>query len=279
MLTFFILSASFYFLSVQSGVLYFNYPLIYPITVVLIVLIPSFLIEGLRRNSKFIMFGLYFEKHCLRNLTKIIVISLSSFLFLITFLLILGAKVSFLRYFEMTSILLITAQLFLLAFHEEILFRGIIFQSLIERFGEVTSTITLSIVFTFVHAFNPEVTVLGLVNIFIMSIALSVIYLKTLSIIHITLFHFFWNVFQALILGWNVSGYPFYYSITFFDASNVNTLFSGGKFGIEDSLLVLIVMLPSIWFFQKYLKQTPFLSSLLYKRDYVQAINSRKSLR
>jgi len=279
MLTFFILSASLYILAVHSGILYLSYPLIYPITVVLIVLIPSLLIEGFRRNSKSILFGLYFDKHCLRNLTKIIVISVSTFLFLIIFLMIFGAEVSFFRYFEMTSLLLITAQLFLLAFHEEIFFRGIIFQSLIERFGEVASTVTLSIVFTFVHAFNPDVTVLGLINIFIMSIALSVIYLKTLSIIQITLFHFFWNVFQALILGWNVSGYPFYYSITYFDTSNVNTLFSGGKFGIEDSILVVIVMLPSLWFFQKNLKQSPFLSSLLYKRDYVQAIYSRKSLR
>ena len=50
---------------------------------------------------------------------------------------------------------------------------------------------------------------------------------------------------------------------------NLPVWLSGGDFGLEASPLLLILILIQTYFFFKYLKKSPFVSSLILKRDYL----------
>ena len=270
LISFFILLIfSFWALSVlYYGVLYPS-PLLNEFRILLSVLIPSYLVEHFRPNSNFLYLGFFFDDITKRNLNFVLFLSLIAFLICALFYILIGAKVELSNTLELSGILLLALGFLIKAFTEELVFRGIIFQTLMERYGEIFAALFISIVFGIAHSFNPGANFFSVINIILSGLVISYIFIQTRSLIIVTVYHFLWNSFQFFILGWNVSGLSFYYNITFFEKTNLPELLTGGTFGLEASPALTVLLLLQAYFFVKYLKKSPFISSLLLKRDYI----------
>jgi membrane protease YdiL (CAAX protease family) len=128
---------------------------------------------------------------------------------------------------------------------EELLFRGYPLQVLSEGSRRWLAAGALCALFTWGHADNPDVTVTGLVNIFLIGVVLAMLYFRTLRLWLPIGFHLSWNVAQSWLWGFDVSGIAI--EDKFFNAelSGAGWL-TGGGFGLEGSaftsLLALLVM-------------------------------------
>jgi membrane protease YdiL (CAAX protease family) len=122
---------------------------------------------------------------------------------------------------------------------EELLFRGFLFQRLIDGLGAWPAQLLIAALFTLTH--SDALTELGPLaylagaNIFVASILFGLAYLRTRSLALPLGLHFAANVMQGPILGFGVSGAdaPGLLSATLQDAP---TWLTGGSFGLEASV-------------------------------------------
>ncbi|PKL79227.1 MAG: hypothetical protein CVV25_08645 [Ignavibacteriae bacterium HGW-Ignavibacteriae-4] len=229
----------------------------------------SISILAIRAGSSFNAFGLQFDKFAFIDIFKglLIVIVMNAIFILIGLLMGYEYKIHENFYtFNYKTFLFFSFYIFIMAYLEEILFRGILFQTIRERFGDIIAIALLSIFFSFAHYNNPNISNMGLVNIIVAGIMLSVLYITTESLWLPISVHFFWNLNQQLFLGSNVSGISFDIELFQLTAinNNSNWLF-GGQFGIEEGLLttILLTILTIISF--KINKQNPYIMATKFK--------------
>lgn len=121
---------------------------------------------------------------------------------------------------------------------EELLFRGFLFQRLIEGLGASFAQLLVAALFTLTHSealpAHGAVRYLALMNIFLASILFGLAYLRTRSLAMPLGLHFAANALQGPILGFGVSGsdQPGLFVPRFHDAPEWVT---GGMFGLEAS--------------------------------------------
>jgi hypothetical protein len=137
----------------------------------------------------------------------------------------------------------------LVAFAEEMLFRGYPFQRLIDGVGPVAATLIFSLMFSLLHLGNPNINYMALLNIALAGVWLSVAYIRTGSLWLPISLHFSWNFFQGYLYSLPVSGVEF--KSIFEVEINTDNLISGGKFGPEASILTSIVLIISTVFIIK----------------------------
>ncbi|PKL78001.1 MAG: hypothetical protein CVV25_12990 [Ignavibacteriae bacterium HGW-Ignavibacteriae-4] len=148
------------------------------------------------------------------------------------------------------SLLLSGAVIFLaVAVAEEFLFRGFLFQRLIEGFCKWSAQLIMAGYFLLIHINKPEFTVsikpLASINIFLASIMFGLAFIKTRSLAMPIGIHFMANLVQGPILGFGVSGNE--------DSSLLQPIFhtdlewiTGGNFGLEGSLPGLFLVIVCI---------------------------------
>ncbi len=129
----------------------------------------------------------------------------------------------------------------LVGFNEELLFRGYLFQKLIEGFGVYFAIILFSILFGLAHYYNPHIGMLSMINIIIAGIFFSVAYIKTRSLWLPITMHFVWNFSQGMIFGFPVSGNSLSESFIEYIPSGPG-LITGGDFGPEGGLVVTLLL-------------------------------------
>jgi len=131
---------------------------------------------------------------------------------------------------------------------EEALFRGYMLRILLEKFSPLVSLTISSLIFVGFHCINPDITFLSIINIFLASILLGMLFIKTGNIWLVFGFHLFWNYIQS-ILGFNVSASerP---GLLYLNFENANS-FNGGYFGFEGSYVCSIILLLLILYFYK----------------------------
>lgn len=128
---------------------------------------------------------------------------------------------------------------------EELLFRGFVFQRLIQSVGKWPAQVLIGGLFVLTHIDNPGMSgitkTLASINIFLASLMFGIAYLKTKSMAMPLGIHLMANFMQGTILGFGVSGEK--------DSSLLNPVFqhapvwiSGGEFGIEGSILGLVAL-------------------------------------
>ncbi|HYK05833.1 MAG TPA: CPBP family intramembrane glutamic endopeptidase [Thermoanaerobaculia bacterium] len=129
---------------------------------------------------------------------------------------------------------------------EELIFRGFIFQRLLDGFGEWPAQLVLAAYFVLTHSAalrdaGPLKT-LAAVNIFIASLAFGLAYLRTRGLAMPLGLHFAANVTQGPLLGFGVSGHadPSASRVAFTDAPPWLT---GGAFGLEASVPGLVCVI------------------------------------
>jgi uncharacterized protein len=136
--------------------------------------------------------------------------------------------------------------LLLAAIAEELLFRGFMFQRLIQSLGTLPAQLIVAGLFLLTHINNPGMTgivkTLASINIFIASILFGIAYIKTQGIAMPLGIHFMANFMQGTVLGFGVSGgkEPSLLKPLF---NNAPIWLSGGEFGIEASILGLCFVL------------------------------------
>jgi len=154
---------------------------------------------------------------------------------------------------------------FIFALQEEILFRGFLLNSLNLKFSATTSLLISSLVFSSIHSINNNFSTIAAFNTFLGGIFFGTIYLKTRSLWFPVFFHYFWNLFQTLFIGSNISGNPSdikLFSLT--SNSKIIEFIIGNDYGFEGSVLCTFILLLYILMFRKNETLNPYNSSYNY---------------
>jgi membrane protease YdiL (CAAX protease family) len=134
---------------------------------------------------------------------------------------------------------------------EEFVFRGYPLQVLAEGSRRWIAGLLLCLPFTLGHANNPDVTMIGVVNIFLASVVLVILYFQTRRLWLPISFHLSWNLAQSWLWGFDVSGIEIRNQL-FVVTSNGHDLVTGGEFGLEGSILSTILFVAVVvWFLVK----------------------------
>ena len=131
-----------------------------------------------------------------------------------------GITVHFVEDAEITYLIKVLIFFVFQGIREELFFRGYLLPMFSKKMGFYWSTIIVSIFFTVIHLENPNISFLGILNIFLIGVTFSLIYYYTGSLLLVGAMHTFWNFIIAFILGSPVSGMVTYNSI----ASIVTTI-------------------------------------------------------
>ena len=160
------------------------------------------------------------------------------------FLLLIFKEIYFIKVnFDLKEILISVVYFTIVSFVEETLIRGYVLKNIMSSFNKYAALIVSSILFSLMHAFNPNVDLFSLFNLFLAGILLGLSYIYTKNLWFPIALHFSWNLFQTL-LGFNVSGQDTYSIIEF--KINESNLLNGGAFGFEGSYLSIIAQLLTI---------------------------------
>jgi uncharacterized protein len=136
-----------------------------------------------------------------------------------------------------TVLIILTAA----GFAEEFFGRGYCMTALWQT-GNLWITIAgSSLLFSLFHIFNPHVTLVALINIFLAGFLAAYMFFKTGSLWMPVGFHIAWNYFQGVVFGFPISGIQFN-SIIKIKILHDNTL-TGGPFGPEGGLIATVIML------------------------------------
>jgi membrane protease YdiL (CAAX protease family) len=142
----------------------------------------------------------------------------------------------------------------LIAFSEELVFRGYILGNLMEFIPNKWIALGISsILFAAYHAITPGIHTLAFFNLFLAGILLGLNYIFTKNLWFSFLLHVGWNFFEGPILGFRVSGTTF---PSLFQAEPNGDLFiTGGDYGLGGSmpmtLLLVIAILVLAWAFER----------------------------
>jgi len=141
----------------------------------------------------------------------------------------------------------------IIAFYEELVFRGYILNNLMESFNKWIALLISAILFAIFHLDNPSVNIVAVLNVFSAGVLLGVNYIYTKNLWFAFLFHFGWNFFEGPILGYKISGLN---TQTLLQTElKGDVLLTGGEFGFEGSIFSLALMLITIlllyWIYEK----------------------------
>ena len=137
---------------------------------------------------------------------------------MITFVVVVNLTLGYYKYeFTLNQVypqILKALSLFLLvAFFEEILFRGYPFQRLIDGTNPIIATLIFSLVFSLAHLQNPNVNLIALLNIFLAGVWLSTSYIKTRSLWLPISLHFSW--FISFTVKFSSASFPIFFTAMF----------------------------------------------------------------
>lgn len=127
----------------------------------------------------------------------------------------------------------------LVAFTEELVFRGYLLNNLMQSTNKKTALFTSAFIFAAAHSFNPEFNLTAFFNILLAGLLLGINYIFTRNLWFGILLHLSWNFVQGPVLGFKVSGLE----LPSLLEQNLrgSILLTGDEFGLEASWLTAIV--------------------------------------
>lgn len=166
---------------------------------------------------------------------------------LIFFVLMVTGNVTLMNSFsepEFTVYALTFLIMFLLVgIFEEMFFRGYVMSTMASRGHKKWVIYVISaLFFSIVHMTNPNVSVLGLVNIALVGILFAYMFDVTNSLWLPIGYHITWNYFQGNVFGFAVSGTT-PHGIYNVNVAKGNELLTGGTFGLEGGLLATLLII------------------------------------
>ena len=138
-------------------------------------------------------------------------------------------------------IIIILAILVLMqGFLEEVVFRGYLMTRLAAKKGKWIAILLSSIFYLVFRMSNPTTSKIDLLNIFLISVVMSLLYWYFDNILVIAIFHAFWNCISGLVFGFNLSGIKLSDSIFTVAAISDKQILIGGSYGIEGSIIATV---------------------------------------
>ncbi|WP_251861683.1 CPBP family intramembrane glutamic endopeptidase [Clostridium sp. Marseille-Q2269] len=125
---------------------------------------------------------------------------------------------------------------------EEILVRGWLMNVLGAKYNITIGLIFSSLLFSLLHFFNPNVSLVAALNLFITGILFGLYVIKTKNIWGACGLHAAWNFFQGNIFGFEVSGLKTGVGSLMNLELVGSELFTGGAFGPEAGIACTIVL-------------------------------------
>jgi uncharacterized protein len=155
----------------------------------------------------------------------------------------------------------------LVGLFEEGLFRGILFRLLEEGLGSWAALALTAALFGAAHLINPAATLWGAAAIMIEAgVLLGAAYMLTRSLWFVAGLHAAWNFTQGPVLGFNISGSGLTTESLLRPAIQGPELLTGGPFGIEASLIsVLLGLALGVWFAARAARQGRTVRALLWR--------------
>lgn len=135
---------------------------------------------------------------------------------------------------------------------EEIIFRAYIQNNIMQYKSKKTTIIIQALIFSFVHILNLGISFIAIINLFLMGIFFGLIYDIYKNIWFVGILHASWNFILGIVLGFKISGVELPEKILNTRIIS-NSLFSGGRFGIESSIFTTIIFILLISYFSKKL--------------------------
>ncbi len=133
----------------------------------------------------------------------------------------------------------------IVAIVEESVMRGYVLNNLMEWLKNKYVALFISaVIFALFHGINPNITLLGFINLILAGLALGITYVHTKNLWFPIFLHISWNYFQGTIFGFEVSGLNIK-SIINHDLIG-SDLITGGKFGFEGSILLSFLLIAMI---------------------------------
>lgn len=136
--------------------------------------------------------------------------------------------------------------------NEELFCRGYCITVLNQSYNRYISIIWSAVIFSLLHSFNDNMSVISYLNLFLFAILAAYMFEKSKNICMCIGYHITWNYFQGSILGFQVSGQNIL-SMYNVDLSN-NNIITGGGFGPEGGIIVTFVILLGILYVWKVYK-------------------------
>ena len=158
--------------------------------------------------------------------------------------------------FKISTIIILIILVLIQGFLEEIVFRGYLMTRLAAKKGKWVAIILSSLFYLVFRMSNPTTSKLDLINIFLISIVMSLLYWYFDNILVIAIFHAFWNCISGVILGFNISGIRVSDSLFAVKAISDKQILIGGSYGIEGSIIatVFFAILGLLVYMSLYLK-------------------------
>lgn len=146
--------------------------------------------------------------------------------------------------FPTYELILVAGIMFVIAVMEELIYRIYLLVNLTLSMNKYVALAITSVLFTLIHANNSGVTLLGLINIFLIAVLLGGYYIYRKNVWFPIAFHFSWNFALGSIFGSAVSGnsVPSIFKIDILGSE----LMTGGEFGFEGSILTTILFIIAI---------------------------------
>lgn len=130
------------------------------------------------------------------------------------------------------------------ALHEELAFRGYLFQK-IRRWRRGAAIVITSLAFAALHGGNRGISAVAVVNLILAGVLLALAYERYERLWFPIGIHLVWNLLSGPILGYDVSGYMA--KATLFRAAGSGPAWiTGGEFGIEGSVWMGVAELGGI---------------------------------
>jgi membrane protease YdiL (CAAX protease family) len=127
-----------------------------------------------------------------------------------------------------------------LVLNEELVARGYVLKTLENHSGAIFAVILSSLLFSLFHMFNPNTSLLGFLNIFLMGCFLALVCIHYNNLWAPIGLHFGWN-FSLYLFNLPLSGHQ-YPNPIFTLKYNEYSLLSGSRFGPEDSIILTILL-------------------------------------
>ena len=125
-------------------------------------------------------------------------------------------------------------------FLEEVVFRGYLMTRLAAKKGKWIAILLSSIFYLVFRMSNPTTSKIDLLNIFLISVVMSLLYWYFDNVLVIAIFHAFWNCISGLVFGFNLSGIKLSDSIFTVAAISDKQILIGGSYGIEGSIIATV---------------------------------------
>ena len=142
--------------------------------------------------------------------------------------------------FKIGTIIILIILVLIQGFIEEIVFRGYLMTRLAAKKGKWIAIILSSLFYLVFRMSNPTTSKLDLINIFLISIVMSLLYWYFDNILVIAIFHAFWNCISGVILGFNISGIRVSDSLFTVKVISDKQILIGGSYGIEGSIIATV---------------------------------------